>query len=167
MLTRRSIILTLALTATIAAWNAGCRTSPAGGDSLATGGVTLEILAARGTSSHALLALTRDGTLHFAGGRDALRGDFSWSGPMTDDELTRLLALLDEHDWWHHDPPSTHQPPDQTYAVKLRRPGTRRSFKVMGDGPHLTPIYDLLDRAARRRHEDFLRTMPEPGLQQQ
>ncbi len=142
----------------------GCASSRIAGPDV-TGGVTLELFVDRGDRSYALYLMETDGMLHFAGGLDAYDREFTWAGPLTDEEVQQVLAFLDEHDLWHTDPVSTNEPPENKYSVKLRKPGARRSFVIVGDGPDISPLYDLIETASRRKHEEFMQMMPEPGEQ--
>ena len=165
MKTVNRAVLVVALWVSSAALSPGCSSLLKAEGPDVTGGVTLELFAQRGEDSFALYAMTADGMLHFAGGLDAYERKFSWSGQMTEEEIERMGSFLDEQDWWHVDPASTRAPQEHVYRVKVRKPGFRRSFEVTGDGAGITPLYELLETAARRRHAEYLEMMPEPGPQ--
>lgn len=141
----------------------GCAAGAAG----VTRGVTIDVLVEGEGRSLARYRVERDGTLRFGGGMDAVNGRFSWSGPMRADEIDRLLSLVDEHRWFEVDPPSVPSPPGEaagpTYTIRLTGPRGRRRFTVIGESPAVGPARDLLETAARRRHEPFLLTLPRAG----
>jgi hypothetical protein len=84
---------------------------------------------------------------------------------MTEQEIARLTALIDEHGWLETDPPSTGEPAAREIEVKLRKGGTRRSFTVIGESEAVAPVLELLEAAALRRHDEFLQRLPQPGEQ--
>jgi hypothetical protein len=159
------IVFGLVLCALLNALLVGCASTfgPRGRD--ATGGLVLEVYVEAGGGSFARYRVESDGTLRFGGGQDAIDRRFTWSGPMREEEIVRLRALIDEHRWLEADPPSTGQPPERKIEVTLRKGGTRRSFTIIGESEAVAPVLDLLETAALRRHEEFLRRLPRPGEQ--
>jgi len=160
-----SIIVGVLCAGLLAALPAGCATTTAADGEDVTGGLKVEMYVAREGESYARYRVETDGVLRFAGGREAQDRKFTWSGPMTGQEIADLRALIAEHGWFDSDPPSTGQPPRLTYQVRLRQAGRRRSFTVSGDSPALTAVRNLLATAARRRNEEFLRRLPAPAEQ--
>jgi hypothetical protein len=143
----------------------GCATTPGARGPDVTGGLTLEVYVEAGGGSFARYRVEKDGVLRFGGGQDAIDRRSTWSGPMTDEEIARLRALIDEHHWLEADPPSTGQPPERRIEVRLRKGGIRRSFTIIGESDDVAPVLELLETAALRRHEEFLRRLPRPGEQ--
>ena len=145
----------------------GCSSSPRAEGKDVTGGLALRLFVKLDEDSYAAYRLDADGTLSFAGGQDALDREYSWSGPMTEEEIASLLALIETHGWLEADPESTYVPPQRSFEIRLARSGGKkraRRFEVIGSGPGVGEVYDLLETAARRRHEEFLRTLPQPGF---
>ncbi len=162
MILRRSCRIVAALLVPLSLAG-GCAAGAAG----VTRGVTIDVLVEGEGRSLARYRVERDGTLRFGGGMDAMNGRFSWSGPMRADEIDRLLSLVDEHRWFEEDPPSVPPPPGEaagpTYTIRLTGPRGRRTFTVIGESPAVGPARDVLETAARRRHEPFLLTLPRAG----
>ena len=144
---------------------AGCASTGGSKGQDITGGLTLEVYVEAGGGSYARYRVEPDGTLSFGGGQDAIDRRFTWSGPMTAEEIDRLTALIDEHRWLEADPSSTGEPADRKIDIKLRKGPNRRSFAVIGESEAVAPVLELLEAAARRRHEEFLRRLPQPGEQ--
>lgn len=167
-MTRRAPVVTLvAWLAAIALASAGCQTAPKG-DAPAgkdvTGGVLLELEVHRPGGSLARYRVEPSGLLSFAGGNDAVAGRYSWSGPLADEEAARLRELLDRHGWRAGARPVEGTPPDdERYEVRLRQAAGRRQLALPLADPGAVAIHDLLESAARRRHEEFLRSLPRAG----
>jgi hypothetical protein len=142
---------------------AGCATLGERGDDV-TGGRTVEMYVVEDGSRFARYLVDRDGSLSFAGGRDAQASKYTWTGPLTEEELDRLFALIDEHEWAERDPASVADP-GPTYTIRFRGPRIRRNFTVVGDSPDVRPVAELLAEASKRRNEEFLRELPESGMQ--
>jgi hypothetical protein len=162
--TRRAHVLCLlAALAAVAIAMSACRTAPDGasGSKDVTGGAFIELEVRRPGGSLARYRVEPSGLLSFAGGDDAVAGRYSWSGPLTDDEAARLRELLDVHGWRAGAEPAGGKPPgDERYEVSVRQPAGRRRFVLPLADPGAVAIHDLLESAARRRHEEFLRSLP-------
>lgn len=130
-----------------------------------TGGLDVEMLRTSDDHAFARYRVDHDGTLRFGGGADALGGSYSWSGPLTGEEIGRLTTLIRQNGWLEADPPSTGHPPGRSYTITVRGPDRRRSFTVLGDEAGVIAVYGLLDTAARRRHQELLDTLPKAGEQ--
>ncbi|MDY7107453.1 MAG: hypothetical protein SYC29_02345 [Planctomycetota bacterium] len=143
----------------------GCASSAGARGRNVTGGLVLEVYVQPGDGSFARYRVETDGRLRFGGGQDAIDRRFTWSGPMTEEEIGRLTALIDEHRWLETSPPSTGEPAVREIEVKLRKGGTRRSFTVIGESEAVTRVLEVLETAALRRHDEFLRRLPQPGEQ--
>ena len=142
---------------------AGCAATGGSKSEGVTGGLTLEVYVEAGGGSFARYRVEPDGMLRFGGGQDAIDRRFTWSGPLTGEEIGRLSALIDEHRWLEADPPSTGEPAGRKTEVRLRKGPKRRSFTVIGESEVVAPVLQLLETAALRRHEEFLRRLPQPG----
>jgi hypothetical protein len=145
---------------------AGCATSPREAGADITGGLTLDMFLQLEAGSMVRYRVDRDGVLSFAGGFDARNEKYTWSGPMTEAEITQLLALLDAHRWLERDPPSPGEPDDRRCTVTVHHAGKRNGFKVIGAEASVDAIAALLESAASRRHEEFLQSLPRPGERQ-
>jgi hypothetical protein len=145
---------------------AGCAsTGSAAGDN-AMGGYELELFVHRDENAFALYHVRPDGMLSFAGGYDAVNRDFSWSGQLTETEREQLLELIRGLEWFETPFVSSGTPPQWRYRIDIRRPREGRRFTVDGRHPRIEPVRELLATAAARRNEQFMRSLPEPGLQQ-
>jgi hypothetical protein len=143
---------------------AGCATTNHDAGPDVTGGLRLEMFIDSGDGSYTRYLVKPDGQISFGGGWDARNRDYTWSGPLTDDEIHRLLALIAEYAWFDRDWPRIGRGEGRTTDITVRQGGRRRSFRVAGEDPAVMPIEELLATAAARRHEEFLRTLPKPGL---
>lgn len=156
----------LALAAALLALLAGCAaTTPTAGPDDRTGGVTLELLFERPGNAVTRLRLERDGTLHFGGGLDARAERFSWSGPLTAAEVTAVRTSLDKDRWLTATFPAGPPSPDDgagRLTARLRTPAGAKRIRTAGDESRIAAVYEILATAARRRHEEFLGTFPEP-----
>jgi hypothetical protein len=149
----------------VAAGAGGCASTPRGAD--VTGGLVVQMHVESAGRAYELYRVETDGTLRFAGGYDARNEKYTWSGPLTGDEIARLRAIVAEHRWLEDDPASVAEPPDRLYRIRVRRGSDRASFMVTGDSPAVKPAYDLLRTAGERRLDEFMETLPEPGHQTQ
>jgi hypothetical protein len=141
----------------------GCATGLGADGPGRTGGRTVEMMVQRPERSFARYRVERDGRLRFAGGTDALDRKFTWSGPLTGDEIDALFARLDELGWWRADPVSSGKPPDVRARIELTGPGGRRSFDVIGADPGAASVETILAAAARRRLDGVLDGLPRAG----
>jgi len=101
--------------------------------------------------------------LGFGGGTAAFNRELSWQGSLEQEEYDRLQELLDQHGWFDGTIVSTGEPRQRVSRISLRWPGGSRRLKVTGNSPDVEPVQQLLDRAARRRFEPELESLPQPG----
>jgi hypothetical protein len=130
------------------------------------GGLDLKLFVSRGENAFALYRVSPDAMLSFAGGYDAVNRHYTWTGQLTETEREELLALIRIHEWFTTPFVSTSRPPQWRYRIDLRRPGEGRRFTVEGRHPRIEPVRELLATAATRRNEEFMRSLPKPGLQE-
>ena len=129
-----------------------------------TGGVHVRILLQKPEGVAELLLVDRQGRLYWGGGFEALNGDTSWWGDMTDEEIATLLEMLEARSFWSPKPTSSGEPEGKRYSVSLRRQGTRGiRFQVEGDTDAVTPVQEFLAQISLRRLEPFLDTLPQAG----
>jgi hypothetical protein len=157
----RMLVATVALSGL-----AGCAaTGPAMGDDVMVG-LDLKLFVRRGENAFALYRVSPDGMLSFAGGYDAVNREYTWTGPLTATEREELRALIRVHEWFATPFVSTSRPPQWGYRIDIQRPGEGRRFAVEGQHPRIEPVRELLETAAARRNEEFMRSLPKPGLQE-
>jgi hypothetical protein len=130
------------------------------------GGLELELFVRRDENAFSLYRVRPDGTLSFAGGYDAVNRDYTWSGQLTETEREQLLGLVRLHEWFDTPFVSSGRPPQWRYRINIRRPGGGRRFTVDGQHARIEPVRELLATAAARRNEQFMRSLPTPGLQE-
>jgi hypothetical protein len=151
----------------LAAWFTllgGCASGPSSADGPdITGGLSLRMMIARPGDSFALYEVRTDGTLLYGGGRDALNDHFTWTGPLTAEEIAELNRLVDEHGWFERDIASESDAEGIKTMITVRRAGAKRAFTVRGVSPRVEPVEALMRSAAQRRHDEFIRTLPQPG----
>jgi hypothetical protein len=147
--------------AALAAVTAGCGTDPAS----TTRGLSLEVWL-RGEQNLAILyRVETDGTIGFGGGVDGRSRRVTWSGPLTDEEIDRLWALLRANGWFSGNvkAASTGEPRQREYRIRLRWPEGNRRYKIRGANPRVAPVEALLNEASRRRLGTELERLPRPG----
>lgn len=142
----------------------GCQTSRA--TDSPTGGLQMTMYVRDATDAESYFEVDRSGTLGFGGGIKARLFQTTWAGPMKPDEIQQLRAMFEAQDWFREDPRSTDQPPEQVYRVTIDAPQRRTQFKVKGENQALAGIHQMLAKAALRRLEPTLRTLPEPSIKQ-
>ncbi len=131
-------------------------------------GLELEMLVTAGDDVASLYLVRPDGTISWGGGYDARHGRTSWTGPLTGEEIDQLHRLLDELEWFTRAPASAADDDgaprgEPAYRIKLRWRNGKRDYTVRGPSPDVAPIEELLQRAARRRLDVFLQTLPKAG----
>jgi len=127
-----------------------------------TGGLAMSLFITDGETQHALYRVDADGTIHFGGGFDALDNETTWQAGMSDADLTRLRALLEEHGWLT-DPAPTGGEGDRHHRVRLAWPGGTQAFETEGGGPSIDPVREFLERVTARRYDEYLESLPGPG----
>jgi hypothetical protein len=128
-----------------------------------TGGRRIEMFVSGAERRYERYLVGVDGWLHWGGGANAESATYTWSGPLTADEIARLFGAIERDAWFDRDPPSTKEPPDTVYSVQIRRRGGRESFTVAGDTEGLVEVHAILAQAALRRLDGYLETLPQPG----
>lgn len=129
-----------------------------------TGGHRLELEVRRdGAQSIAIYRMNRDGTISYAGGKDALIGSTTWTGELTDKQIDTLVSLLHELQWYTRPFESTGEPPELEQSGFVRGPDGFRKFHVVGEHPRITPMREALEQAAARRLDPVLDQLPRPS----
>ena len=149
----------------LAAMSGGCSSTPSATGPDVTGGRTIEMYVESAGRKYERYLVGTDGVLHFGGGVDARKSNYTWSGPLMSAETSDLTMLIERHGWREADPPSTGVPPEMTYTIKFSDPDRKRSFTVLGDPPAVAEVRRLFDTAARRRHDTLIQALPKPGIQ--
>jgi hypothetical protein len=101
--------------------------------------------------------------LGFGGGAVAFNRELSWEGTLKPDEYDRLQVLLEQHGWFDGTIVTTGEARQPVSRISLRWPGGSRRLKVKGVSPDIEPVQKLLDRAARRRFDPHLESLPQAG----
>ena len=155
------------LVSTIAAASGGCAASPRARRPDVTSGRRIEMFVSSPERRFERYRVGVDGILHWAGGANAQSAKFTWSGPLTAEEIEGLFGAIERDGWFDHDPPSTNEPPDTIYNVQIRGPEGRESFIVTGETEGLLEVHQILATASRRRLDVYLEALPQPGEQRQ
>ncbi|MBT8484077.1 MAG: hypothetical protein HKO59_02545 [Phycisphaerales bacterium] len=122
-------------------------------------GTTLELFVARSGGSFARYRVREDGTMAFAGGRDAIAGDDSWSGPLEPAERERLASLVAG---WAG--PAATAGAAEVYTIRWRdEAGHWRRERAADGDPVVSSLDEVLAHAARRRHASILDQLPKPS----
>ena len=159
---RRVAILAAVLLAVLMS----CASTPHSPGPDRTAGISLELYVKKPGHAYSLFRVGTDGSLSHGGAQDATFGKTTWTGSLTDDEISRLLTLLEHHGWFERLPESASPEEGEAgYEIKLRRAGRSVTMKARGPNEHVEPIHELLDDAARRRFEPILQSLPLPGEQ--
>jgi len=125
----------------------------------------LRVKAFRPNNAIALYIIEPDGALRFAGGRQALTDQTTWTGELTDEQARQLRSHLQQRNWFQTPPKSTKKDESYRTIIALRRINAQRKFTVYGENQAVQPILDVLEQAARRRHEPYLQRLPKPDSQ--
>jgi hypothetical protein len=159
------MIRRLAIVVAVAALLCGPPGCASGRGAPGSGGDTLELFISAEENRVVLYRVDDDGTLHFGGGLDAMNGNVTWSGPLTEGEREQLWAMVRDFGWLEKQPPEGDGDPLRKQRVTVRVDGTRRRFRVQGHCPDVAPVEALLANASLRRHDSFLDTLPRPDLE--
>jgi hypothetical protein len=131
-----------------------------------TRGIALEVDVRDAGAFAALYRLKRDGTLGWGGGDSAIKGETTWEGALSDEEIHGLAAILEE-DGWLGAAPGHAQPPAESASkrrttVRVDAPAGKHRFERHGHDPAAERLVQHLDGLARRRYDGFLRALPKP-----
>ena len=151
----------------------GCATTPSGPDRI--GGIALTMEVRRGEDSIARYGVEADGTLTFAGGKSAILGSApDWTGSLTDAEAAELRELVMKHDLLEAEFQSSNDPSDLKYTIHVRDRDSGewggglfagRRIRLIGEHPAITPIEALLAKAAARRNDPVIESLPRPSIE--
>ncbi len=137
----------------------GCGPDKSGPD--ITGGVEISLHRREGNAL-AYYDLEPDGTLSYAGGREALAGNTTWTGTLTREQADSVLGLVRKAGLFDR-PPESGPKGEPIWIVKLKWPQGKQSFKAYGLQPSLVPIFERFDELAKARFVDQLDALPRPG----
>lgn len=127
--------------------------------------MTLTLRIEESKNKAAYYTVDTDGTLGFGGGLDARFERITWTGPMQDDELAELLALIERNQLFERKPVGTGEPKSLRWRFEVSGPKGWKRSRLTGECPILRQVYELLDAISRRRFEGILETLPKPGQQ--
>jgi hypothetical protein len=141
----------------------GCATIEPG----RTGGRSLLLERREEPVGLAIWAVETDGTIRYSGGRDAILGRDTWTGTLSDSEVSAFVSLLEDLPRTLEDAADAGgDPADATASVRirveLRGPDGRRRFSVAGDPAALGPLLAWLQEASRPRLDPVLERLPRP-----
>ena len=128
-----------------------------------TGGVELDFFVRTADGRLARYVVDRAGRLHFYGGSDALSGDPSWTGDMTDAEIDELRGLLEQHGWFAERPEPLEEAEMPLYRVRIVGPRFRRRLEVRGETTSLEEVSAFLHGVSGRRLQPVLDALPKAG----
>lgn len=128
-----------------------------------TGGVTLTLRIEESGNMAAYYTVDSDGTIGFGGGLDARFDRISWTGSMQDEELSELLALIEQNQLFERKPVGTGEPKSLRWRFELSGPKGWNRSRLTGECPILRQVYELLDASSRRRFEGILESLTKPG----
>lgn len=162
---RRVQLISFVVFAFVAIQAVGCTSLQSHPKPSATGGLEMTLFVRDETRSESFYQVTTDGSLSWAGGMAARLHSPKWTGPMTEDEIAQLRALLAARNYFRAKPPSTQVPEDHIYRVSINSPEHRTRFTVKGMSAEIEPIRELLATASLRRLEEDLNRLPLPSSQ--
>lgn len=139
---------------------AGCVSTPVASR---TGGMKLKLGIEESGNMAAYYTVGTDGTIGFGGGLDARFERIAWTGSMQDEEVAKLLSLIQQHQLYDRKPVGTGEPKSLKWRFELSGPGGWNRSRLTGKCPVLREIYDLLNTISRRRFEGVMETLPKPG----
>ncbi len=125
------------------------------------GGLYLEVKTVGEANLAVLYRANGRRQIGFGGGMDAFEGRLSWVGELTEAEMERLVALLEQHGWYAGGVTGTGAPKETVTRVDLRWKDGHRRFKVRGRSDDVEPIESLLAEVSRRRLLGELEALPE------
>ncbi|MCH2141002.1 MAG: hypothetical protein MK100_08225 [Phycisphaerales bacterium] len=109
--------------------------------------------------------VSEDGTLRFAGGRDARNSDWSWTGHLDAAQGKRLQSLIQEGKWLETTPHGIAG--DGTrWEISVREGGRRKNFRIDGEVPTVRAAWGILEDAGRARLQEDLDRLPRPDMDQ-
>jgi len=155
-----------ALVLALVAGPIACTPAPVGaGGPDRTDGMAVRMLVERSAGSAAYYVLRTDGTLGWGGGTDALERRVTWTGELTDEELEAVRRVLNTTDWFDRPPVGDGEPPDLRQDVAVWAAGAHVRSRIEGDDERVAALREILESAAFRRNEEFLRRLPEPSVE--
>ena len=104
-----------------------------------------------------------NGTLGFGGGMDARFNRISWTGSMQDEELSELLALIEQNQLFDRKPVGNGEPKSLRWRFEVSGPKGWKRSRLTGECPILRQVYELLDASSRKRFDGIIETLPKPG----
>lgn len=158
----------LMLLVSVCVWLAGCASNGSGiihsmPDRM--DGLFLELTVQRDKDSIAYYNVKKDGTIGFAGGVEAKRGDIEWTDALTDEERNRIVSMVESFGWLEREPASSAINPEHRYELLVRQGSKRSHVIVRGDHPQLVEMSALLEQICSRRFDEFIDRLPQPGMQ--
>lgn len=149
----------------------GCSGTGTGGHGAAyggsrTSGTSLDFMVHGPAGEQVRYVLDEDGNLSFSGGRDVTLDKVSWKGELSDEEIQKLLEVIERVGWYQGEPASLAETDEYVYTIELESPQRSASWTVTGDSPEVRPVYVVLDQVSRKRFDSYLDRLPKPSLDQ-
>jgi hypothetical protein len=161
---RRAIVGCLAV-----ALLAACETAPIAVPSDAsspTRGLGMQLWYARtDTRQYEYFVVGEDGSLAFGGGMKAFDRETEWNGRLTDDEGTRLRAIVDAAKWLEAEDPARKTAETPIAEFVLRSGGSERKFSIEGPDDAVKQAIEVLSKASARRFDRYMQRLPDAGVQ--
>jgi hypothetical protein len=110
--------------------------------------------------------VTERALFEFAGGRDALSDQVTWSTQLTEADVAALNEVIESNRWYTHQPSGGEtQPgaPVRTISVSGRGPGGGLHMYVRGMHDRMEPVRAFLESIANRRLARDLDSLPRAG----
>ena len=107
-----------------------------------------------GDHEAALYIVDNDGGVSFGGGLDALVGEVSWHGQLSDQQLTKLSSIIT-----HWDLESQRQQLQHRFVIKLR---DEQPIEVSLKNSNAIHLYENLQGMTSNRYSEILETLPRP-----
>lgn len=123
-------------------------------------GLFLDIKVEKPGNSIAVYSITQDGTLAFAGGVEAKRGETDWSTELAPEQRQRINDMVNEFGWLRNGPTSVSENREHTYEISVRRRASRMSCEITGDHPQVVAMVKYLDDICMARFDDYLDRLP-------
>lgn len=139
---------------------AGCVSTPVASR---TGGMKLKLGIEESGNMAAYYTVGTDGTIGFGGGLDARFERIAWTGSMQDEEVAKLLLLIEQHQLYDRKPVGTGEPKNLRWRFELSGPGGWNRSRLTGECPILREMYEILKTSSRRRFDGIIDDLPKPG----
>jgi hypothetical protein len=129
-------------------------------------GTTVEMFVRTADDRQMRYMVDHRNTFHFAGGWYAIDGTYTWTHPLTPEQIAELSTLIRAAGWLEEAPRSPKGAEGDEYDVKYSGPDGRVQFKFVGQSPALDDVYRFLDGIAMTRLETDMQRLPKPSREE-